>query len=78
MENGGLSRVGDIEKRIYFIRGCKVMLDRDEVETKRLKEQVKRNLERFSDAFMFDLSYQEVMNLRPQIATSGCERWGDT
>ena len=77
-ENGGLSRVGDIEKRIYFIRGCKVMLDRDEVETKRLKEQVKRNLERFPDDFMFDLSYQEVMNLRPQITASGCERWGDT
>jgi hypothetical protein len=54
------------------------MLDRDEVETKRLKEQVKRNLERFPDDFMFDLSYQEVMNLRPQITASGCERWGDT
>ena len=54
------------------------MLGRDEVETKRLKEQVKRNLERFPDDFMFDLSCQEVMNQRPQIATSGCERWGDT
>ena len=49
-----------IEKRIYVIRGRQVMLDEDladlyGVETKRLIEQVKRNLERFPEDFMFQL-----------------------
>jgi hypothetical protein len=77
---GNLITVEDIEKRIYFIRGVKVMIDRDlaelyEVVTKRLKEQVRRNIDRFPADFMFELSYQEVMNLRSQIATSS---WGGT
>lgn len=49
-----------IEKMIYLIRGQKVMLDADlaelyEVKTKRLNEQVKRNIERFPEDFMFQL-----------------------
>lgn len=58
----------------------KVMLDRDlaelyGVETKVLKQAVRRNITRFPDDFMFDLSKQEVMILRSQIVTS---RWGGT
>jgi hypothetical protein len=49
---GNLITVEDIEKRIYFIRGVKVMIDRDlaelyEVETRILKRAVRRNIERF-------------------------------
>ena len=43
------------------------------VETKRLKEQVRRNISRFPDDFMFELNRQELVNLRSQIATSS---WG--
>jgi hypothetical protein len=63
-----------ILNQIYFIRGQKVMLDRDlaqlyGVETKRLKEQVRRNLERFPDHFMFQLTEKETEILRSQFAT---------
>ena len=56
------------------------MLDRDiaelyGVETKRLKEQVKRNIERFPEDFMFELSTREYENLRSHFATSS---WGGT
>jgi len=69
-----------ILSKIYYIRGHKVMLDRDlaelyGVETKRLKEQVKRNIDRFPDDFMFELTNKEFENLRSQIATSS---WGGT
>ena len=65
--------------KIYFIRNQKVMIDRDlamlyGVETKRLKEQVKRNLERFPEDFMFVLSKEEFQNWRSQIATSNSEK----
>ncbi|WP_348537004.1 ORF6N domain-containing protein [Flavobacterium hungaricum] len=58
---------------MYFIRGQKVMLDRDlaslyDVETKRLNEQVKRNLSRFPSDFMFQLTENEYYSSRPQIA----------
>lgn len=61
-----------------MIRGTKVMLDFDlaemyGVETKRLNEQVKRNLKRFPKDFMFTLTKREWENLRSQIATSS---WG--
>src|SRR6185369_10869222 len=61
--------------KIYVIRDQKVMLDRDlailyQVETKRLKEKVGRNKERFPDDFMFQLTAEEFENLRSQIATS--------
>ena len=67
-----------IASKIYLIRGIKVMLDRDlaelyGVETKRLKEQVRRNIERFPQDFMFELTKQELKNLRSQFATSS---WG--
>ena len=64
-----------IQQRIYEIRGYKVMLDFDlaelyEVETKRLKEAVRRNKVRFPDDFMFQLTKNEFDSLRSQIATS--------
>ncbi len=54
------------------------MLDRDlaelyDVETKRLKEQVRRNIERFPEDFMFELTKEELINWRSQFATSS---WG--
>jgi hypothetical protein len=67
-----------IVDKIYFVRGKKVMLDSDlallyNVETKRLKEAVRRNIARFPADFMFKLSRRESENLRSQIASS---RWG--
>ena len=69
-----------VVNKIYMIRGMKVMLDKDlaalyEVETKRFNEQVKRNISRFPDDFMFRLTKEEFANLRSQIATSS---WGGT
>ena len=66
--------------KIYFIREQKVMLDRDladlyGVETKVLKQAVRRNIERFPFDFMFELSSEEFDNLRSQIVTSS---WGGT
>ena len=68
-----------IDNKIYEIRGQKVMLDFDlakmyEVETKYLKQMVRRNAERFPEDFMFQLSNEEVncliSSLRLQIAIS--------
>ena len=64
--------------KIYLIRGQKVMIDSDlseqyGVETRRLNEQVKRNISRFPGDFMFQLSEDEFTNLKSQIATSS---WG--
>jgi phage regulator Rha-like protein len=60
--------------KIYVIRGQKVMLDRDlaglyGVETKQLKRQVRRNIERFPLSFMFELTKEENEELRSQIGT---------
>ena len=68
----------NIEKLIRIIRGQKVMLDSDlamlyGVENKRLNEQVKRNINRFPEDFMFQLETKEWNLLRSQIATSS---WG--
>lgn len=68
-----------IEKRIFVVRERQVMLDEDladlyGVETKRLIEQVKRNLERFPEDFMFQLRKDEAAALRSQIATSNVGR----
>jgi len=65
----------NIESLIRVIRGQQVMLDFDlaylyDVETKQLKEQVNRNIERFPDDFMFKLTREEFNCLRSQIATS--------
>ena len=70
-----------IEKMIYVIRGQKVMLDKDlaslyGVETRRLNEQVKRNIDRFPTDFMFQLSKEEYDFLKSQIATSKTGRGG--
>ena len=64
-----------IERRIYLIRGQKVMLDSDladlyQAPTFRLNEAVKRNRKRFPDDFMFQLSKEELENWRSQIAIS--------
>jgi len=64
-----------IQNMIHEIRGHKVMLDRDlaflyEVEVKRLNEAVKRNIKRFPEDFMFQLTQEEWDNLRSQFATS--------
>lgn len=79
MEDQSLLSEETISNKIYFIRGQKVMLDRDlaflyGVETKRLKEQVKRNLNRFPEDFMFELSKTEFENWRSQFATSNSEK----
>ncbi|HEX5424571.1 MAG TPA: ORF6N domain-containing protein [Candidatus Acidoferrales bacterium] len=73
--------VEKIQSRILLVRGHKVMLDSDlaalyEVPTKRLNEQVKRNLERFPSDFMFQLTAEEVTILRSQSATSNEGRGG--
>ncbi len=70
-----------IERKIYLIRGCKVMLDRDlaglyEVPTKALNQAVRRNLDRFPADFMFQLNDQEVENLRSQSVTSNANHGG--
>jgi hypothetical protein len=69
-----------IMNKIFFIRGQSVMLDSSlaelySVETKQLKRQVKRNIERFPEDFMFELTNEELNNLRCQIGTSS---WGGT
>ncbi len=67
-----------IQNKIFVLRGKKVMLDKDlamlyGVPTKRFNEQVKRNIKRFPDEFMFQLTKEEANFLRSQIATSS---WG--
>ena len=64
----------NIESLIRTIRGQQVMLDSDlamlyGVETKRLNEQVKRNLNRFPEDFMFQLTQDEAVRSRSQIVT---------
>jgi ORF6N domain len=64
-----------IERRIYTIRGVRVILDSDlaslyGVPTKRLNEQYRRNRERFPEDFAFQLTAEEADSLRSQIATS--------
>ncbi len=68
----------EIERKIYLIRGHRVMLDSDladlyGVRTKHLNQQVRRNRERFPDDFMFELTTAEARDLRLQIATPS---WG--
>ena len=71
-DNSGLMPINNL---IHVIRGQQVMIDSDlaqlyGVETKRLKEQVKRNINRFPSDFMFELTKAELSGLRSQIATS--------
>lgn len=74
----GMLEEQKILNRIFIVRGKRVMLDEDladmyGVETKRLNEQVKRNLKRFPKDFMFPLTTKEFNNLKSQNATA---RWG--
>ncbi len=67
-----------ITNKIFVVREKKVILDRDlaelyDVETRRLNEQVKRNIDRFPADFMFQLTVEEFENLKSQFATSS---WG--
>jgi len=80
--NTGLIPLEVIERRIYLIRGHKVMLDSDladlyQVETKALNRAVKRNRDRFPADFMFQLTPQEAKSfLRFQFGTSNSARGG--
>jgi hypothetical protein len=71
----------NIESKIYTIRGVNVMIDRDlaklyQVETRRINEQVKRNIERFPDDFMFRLTKDELEDWKSQNATSNSIKMG--
>ena len=73
-ESTGLMTVDNICNRVYIIRGQQVMLDYDLAEiygyeVKRLNEQVKRNITRFPEDFMFQLTTEEDGILKSQIAT---------
>jgi hypothetical protein len=64
----------NLKNRILTIRGLQVILDRDlaelyDVKIKRLNEQVKRNIKRFPESFMFQLTDAEYSSLRSQFAT---------
>jgi len=79
-----MSDIVSIEKiadKIYLIRETKVMLDRDlatlyDVETKVLKQAVRRNIKRFPLDFMFELTKEELKNWRSQFVTSNSIRMG--
>lgn len=76
--NDDLVPLETITQQIYLLRGQKVLLDADlaalyGVETRRLNEQVRRNIQRFPQDFMFELNTEEFANLMSQIATSS---WG--
>ena len=73
-----MNEIVEIQNLIYEIRGVRVMLDRDlaklyGVETKALNQAVKRNIQRFPEDFMFQLTHEEFDNLKSQIVTSS---WG--
>jgi len=84
MPNNAIATVinqDDIISRICTIRGQKVILDRDiaalyGVETRRLNEQVKRNINRFPKDFMFQLNESELENWKSQFATSNAIKMG--
>jgi ORF6N domain len=81
MKNTQIEKVENVADKIFNIRGQRVMIDSDlaevyQVETKRLNEQVKRNLSRFPEDFMFQLTEEEVANLKSQFATSKSQHGG--
>ncbi len=70
-----------ITSKIYLIRGLKVILDRDlanlyEVETKALKQAVRRNIDRFPPDFMFEMTKAELNDWRSQFVTSKSDKKG--
>jgi hypothetical protein len=73
--SGSIKPIDQVRTLIHTIRGQRIVLDVDLASvygttTKRLNEQVRRNIERFPGEFMFQLSDQEVTDLRSQIATA--------
>ena len=82
-ENAELVKVESIRNKVYTIRGQQVMLDADLAEiygyeVKRLNEQVKRNISRFPEDFMFQLSMSEIEILRSQFATANVNNMART
>lgn len=76
-----LITVERIERKIYFIRHQKIMIDRDladlyGVETRVLNQAVRRNIKRFPDDFMFQLSKEETEIWKSQIVMTNKERMG--
>ena len=74
-ETTELVTIENIQNSVYVIRGQQVMLDYDLAEiygyeVKRLNEQVKRNIARFPDDFMFQLTRDEIDFVKSQFATS--------
>jgi hypothetical protein len=70
-----------VANKIYAIRDTRVMLDRDlaelyGVETRALKQAVRRNIKRFPEDFMFELSKEEFINWRSQFVTSNRDKMG--
>lgn len=81
MDNQSLLSEETISNKIYFIRNQKVMLDRDlallyGIETKVLKQAIKRNISRFPQDFMFELNKSEFENWRSQFVTSNSDKMG--
>ena len=73
-----MNDIAVIQRKIYEIRGQKVILDRDlaalyQVETRVLNQTVKRNIDRFPEDFMFQLTWQEVEILKSQIVISSSD-----
>jgi hypothetical protein len=73
--------IESIVSKIIFLRGEKVLLDRDlaelySVETKVLKQAVRRNIRRFPDDFMFELTKEEFEDWRSQFVTSNRDKMG--
>ena len=69
-----MDELSNIQGKIHEIRGIRVMLDFDlaemyGIETKALKQSVRRNIERFPDDFMFELTWNEYSSLRSQFVT---------
>ena len=74
MTESNLTTIEQISGKIYHLRGVKVMLDRDlatlyQVETRILKRNVRRHIDRFPDDFMFELTKDEERSLRSQFGT---------
>ncbi|MBB4801704.1 ORF6N domain-containing protein [Flavobacterium aquidurense] len=81
MDNKTMISSQEIRNLIYNIRGKQLMLDSDlaalyQVETKNLNRAVKRNIERFPESFCFQLTEEEVQNLRFQFGTSSLNHGG--
>jgi len=75
-----MNELSNIQGKIHEIRGVRVMLDFDlagiyQVETRVLNQAVQRNIRRFPDDFMFQLTKEEISNLKSQFVIS---RWGGT